>query len=101
LIVSNPPYIPTGEVASLQPEVRDHEPMCALDGGEDGLAIIRRIASEAAEFLQPGGSLLIEFSDGQGDSVRELFSSEPWTDVVIEKDFSRRERILIARAPFS
>ena len=98
LIVTNPPYIPTADVATLQPEVREHEPMCALDGGVDGLAIIRRIAAEAPNFIAPGGWLLLEFSDGQGNAARELFSHEPWIDVTIEKDFSRRERILIAHA---
>ena len=97
LIATNPPYIPTNDVATLQPEVREHEPMCALDGGADGLTIIRRIAAEAPEFIAPGGWLLLEFSDGQGDAARELFSRDPWTGVTIEKDFSRRERILIAR----
>ena len=97
LIVTNPPYIPTADVATLQPEIREHEPMGALDGGADGLGIIRRIAAEAPNFMA-GGSLLMEFSDGQGDAVREIFSSAPWLDIAIEKDFSNRERILIAHA---
>jgi release factor glutamine methyltransferase len=101
LIVSNPPYIPTADVSTLQPEVRDHEPMGALDGGPDGLSIIRRIANEAPGHMLPGGWLALEFSDGQGDALRKLFALPPWTEVSIEKDFSRRERILIARAQIS
>jgi len=97
LIVTNPPYIPTAEIADLQPEVRDHDPGAALDGGPDGLAIIREIAANAPQFLVPGGTLLLEFGDGQGAAVRELFSRPPWEAAAIEKDFSRRERILIAQ----
>jgi release factor glutamine methyltransferase len=88
-------------MATLQPEVREHEPIGALNGGDDGLAVIRRIAEESPNFIAPGGWLLMEFSDGQGRAVRELFSGAPWTDLTIEKDFSRRERILIARARIS
>jgi release factor glutamine methyltransferase len=97
LIVSNPPYIPSGDIPALQPEVRDHEPMLALDGGIDGLTIIRQIEAEAPNHLVAGGWLLMELSDGQGNPVRELFSRAPWTEVSVEKDFSHRERILIAR----
>jgi release factor glutamine methyltransferase len=60
LILSNPPYVTPGELAALAPEVRDHEPRAALDGGPDGLAFYRRITAEAGRFLKPGGSVLVE-----------------------------------------
>ena len=65
LIISNPPYIPSAEIATLQPEVRDFDPRGALDGGADGLDFYRRLAAEAAAFLKPGGRVMLEFGDGQ------------------------------------
>lgn len=76
-IVSNPPYVPSGDMPSLQPEVRDHEPVGALDGGPDGLAVIRRLVPAAASRLTPGGWLLFEFSYGQVEAVRMLVAAEP------------------------
>ena len=61
LIVANPPYIPTGEIGSLEPEVRDHDPHTALDGGADGLDFYRRLSAGAAFFLTPGGRIMLEF----------------------------------------
>src|SRR5262245_9106542 len=71
-IASNPPYIPTDQMAALSTDVRDHEPRKALDGGPDGLAAIRRIIAEAAEHLTPGGRLLMEIGIGQEAAVRQL-----------------------------
>ena len=71
LIVSNPPYIPSGELGSLAPEVRDYEPRQALDGGPDGLVYFRRLAAEAPPFLVPGGRLMVELGDGQAETLRE------------------------------
>lgn len=73
LIVSNPPYIPTGDLSGLQPEVRDFEPAGALDGGPDGLAFYRVIIPAAPEYLTPGGWLLVEVGAGQAKAVRGLF----------------------------
>jgi release factor glutamine methyltransferase len=73
LIVSNPPYIPTGVIAELQPEVRDHEPRGALDGGPDGLAFYRVIIPAALDYLNTGGWLLVEVGAGQAEQVRALF----------------------------
>ena len=97
MVVSNPPYIPSAEISSLQPEVRDYDPRSALDGGKDGLDIIRRIALEARAIVAAGGHLLLEFGDGQAAGVQAVFSTPSWTESRIEKDFSGRERILIAR----
>lgn len=71
-MVSNPPYIPTGELAGLQPEVIAHEPRLALDGGEDGLNAIRHLIDTAPDYLRPGGIWLIEMMAGQGESVARL-----------------------------
>ncbi|HJP34326.1 MAG TPA: peptide chain release factor N(5)-glutamine methyltransferase [Candidatus Latescibacteria bacterium] len=71
-ILSNPPYIASAEIADLQPEVRDHEPRLALDGGEDGLDLIRRLVPLAAAHLLPGGRLLLEVGSGQSGTVEAL-----------------------------
>jgi release factor glutamine methyltransferase len=96
LIVSNPPYIPSAEIDTLQPEVRDHDPRQALDGGADGLAFHRRIAAEAPGRLGQGGVLVVEFGDGQGGALRELFAGDHWKSGQVEKDLSGRERFFIA-----
>lgn len=75
-IVSNPPYIPTADVANLEPGVRDHEPTLALDGGADGLEVVRRLIREAAPRLKPGGHLILEIGTAQEAPVRELLSDE-------------------------
>lgn len=73
LIVSNPPYIATSAVASLDPEVCAHDPLLALDGGADGLAAYRAIAADVAGFLDPDGQLLVEIGAGQAEGVTALF----------------------------
>jgi release factor glutamine methyltransferase len=96
LIVSNPPYIPSGEIRSLQPEVRDFEPRQALDGGSDGLDYYRRLAAEAAPWLRSGGRLMVEFGVGQADSLREVFSAQKWVVEAVKEDYNRCPRILVA-----
>ncbi len=97
LIVSNPPYIPSGDIAALEPEVRDHEPRLALDGGPDGLDFYRKISAEAAPFLAPAGRLLLEFGDGQAPTLRSLFAGQNWIVENIFEDYTQRPRILEAR----
>lgn len=97
LIVSNPPYIPASEIATLQPEVRDFEPRMALDGGADGLDFYRRLAVEARAFLKPGGRIMLEFGDGQGKALRSLFTEQNWVVESVEPDYTGRLRNLIAR----
>lgn len=97
LILSNPPYIPSGEIASLQPEVRDFDPRAALDGGADGLDFYHRLAREAAAWVKPDGRIMVEFGDGQADALREAFGREKWIVEAVEDDYSRRPRILVAR----
>lgn len=96
LIVSNPPYIPTAEIETLQPEVRDFDPRAALDGGPNGLDFIRRLAAEAGGFLAPDGKLIFEFGDGQADAARELFTGQNWIVEAVREDYSQRSRFLIA-----
>jgi release factor glutamine methyltransferase len=97
LIISNPPYIPSGEIDGLQPEVRDHDPRAALDGGADGLEFYRRLATEAAEFLKPGGKFMAEFGDGQEGAVSEIFREQKWIVEAVKADYNARPRILIAQ----
>jgi release factor glutamine methyltransferase len=97
LIISNPPYIPSTEIATLQPEVRDFDPRIALDGGTDGLDFYRLMASHAAVFLKTGGKVMLEFGDGQAEAIRKIFENEKWIVESIEQDYSHRPRILIAR----
>ena len=97
LIISNPPYIPTAEIGTLQPEVRDFEPRSALDGGVDGLDFYRRIAAEAPPLLKTGGKLILEFGDGQAELLREIFERQKWIVEAVREDYTRRPRILIVR----
>ena len=97
LIASNPPYIPSGEIATLDPEVRDFDPRLALDGGDDGLSFYRRLAAAAAEFLRPAGKIMLEFGDGQADAIKNIFESEKWIVEAVLADYSHRARILVAR----
>jgi release factor glutamine methyltransferase len=99
LIVSNPPYIPTAELDTLQPEVRDFDPRLALDGGPDGLDYYRRLAAEAGPWLNAGGKIMLEFGDGQVECVGRLFRSQKWVVERIAEDYTQRPRILIARKP--
>jgi release factor glutamine methyltransferase len=96
VIVSNPPYIATAEVELLQAEVRDHDPRLALDGGADGLTFHRALAQRAAQFLKPGGRLFVEFADGQGEALRDLFAAHGWVVHGVIPDLSGTDRILSA-----
>ena len=96
LSISNPPYIASAEIATLQPEVRDFDPRAALDGGPDGLDFYRRLAAEAKPFLKPGGKLMLEFGDGQAEAIRKIFENEKWIVEAVKEDYSQRARILVA-----
>ena len=98
LIVSNPPYIPTAQIDELDPEVREHDPHLALDGGPDGLRVFRLLAGSAAAFLRPGGRFMAEFGDDQAPAVRQLFEEQRWVVDEIVNDLSGRARIVIAHA---
>ena len=97
LIISNPPYIPSAEIATLQPEVRDFDPRGALDGGADGLDFYRMLAAQAKAFLKPDGKIMLEFGDGQADALKTIFENEKWIVESVKEDYSQRARILIAK----
>jgi len=97
LIVSNPPYIASAEIATLEPEVRDHDPRSALDGGADGLDFYRRLAAEAGAFLKPGGKLMLEFGEGQADAISAILGAQHWQVESVQPDYTKRLRFLIAR----
>ncbi len=92
IIVCNPPYIKSSEIASLQREVRDYEPRIALDGGEDGLDFYKRLASEISRYIIRGGILMLEVGEGQAEEVLKLFDKREYAMVV--KDFSGVDRFL-------
>ena len=90
IIVSNPPYIPSKDIENLQTEVKDHEPMLALDGGEDGLDFYRRIAADAPKYLGRGGMLIMEVGIGEAEKVVKLFKSSAYSMII--KDFNGVDR---------
>lgn len=96
LIISNPPYIAAAEIETLSPEVRDYDPRLALDGGADGLHFYRRLAGEAGSFLKPAGKIMLEFGDGQAESIQAIFETEKWIVEAVKEDYSQRARILVA-----
>lgn len=93
-VVSNPPYIESDVIATLQTEVKDHEPHLALDGGKDGLIFYRRICEIAPDILEDNGLLAFEIGYNQGESVSELMK-ENFTDVRVIKDLSGNDRVVI------
>jgi release factor glutamine methyltransferase len=94
VITANPPYIPTAEVATLMPDVRDHEPKLALDGGEDGLDLVRRIVEGAPEHLEEGGVLAMEIGAGEAPATVALFEARGLVDVRVHRDIARIERVV-------
>ncbi|NBJ93130.1 peptide chain release factor N(5)-glutamine methyltransferase [Parablautia muri] len=94
MIVSNPPYIPSGEIPKLMEEVRDHDPIMALDGGEDGLYFYREIVKTADRYLYPGGRLFFEIGCEQGPAVRELMEKAGYRGVTICQDLSGLDRVV-------
>ena len=97
LIISNPPYVPSAEIESLEPEVRDHDPRLALDGGVDGLDFYRQLATEARKFLKTNGKIMLEFGDGQAEAIQKIFENQNWVVEAVKDDYSQRPRILIVR----
>lgn len=95
-IVSNPPYIPTSEIETLQAEVKS-EPRLALDGGEDGLSFYRQIISDAPRFLVDGGLLAVEIGINQSSVVKKLFEQEKFSDLIILKDLAGLERVVTGK----
>jgi len=94
LIVANLPYIPADEITSLSPEVR-HDPLAALDGGPDGLDLIRRLIDTAPERLTPGGALLLEIGAGQADAVNTLLADRKFRDISVRSDYQTIPRFAV------
>jgi release factor glutamine methyltransferase len=97
MIVSNPPYIPTGEMPELETSVKDYEPHLALDGGGDGLDFYRAIVKNFTPALKPGGFLCFEFGMGQGDDVCDILQKNGYTVLERVQDFNERERAVLAQ----
>jgi release factor glutamine methyltransferase len=95
--MSNPPYIPSSEIDKLSPEVRDHDPRLALDGGTDGLDFFRLLAQTGGERLNMNGRIMLEFGDEQAETIRELLEKQKWIVEEIVEDYTQRPRIVIAR----
>ena len=94
ILVSNPPYICSGVIPMLEPEVRVHEPLMALDGGEDGLLFYRRIVEQAGACLVPGGRLYFEIGYDQGEAVAELLKTHGYKEVHVSRDFAGQNRVV-------
>lgn len=99
IVVSNPPYIPTEEIRNLMPEVRDHEPVLALDGSSDGLEFYRLIAADAIKHLNHKGYIFFEIGHDQGKAVTELLMEEGYAEIVVKKDLSGHDRVVSAVRP--
>lgn len=97
VIVSNPPYIASGELQKLMPEVHDHEPELALDGGTDGLDFYPRLLQEVTKHLAPGGIFAVEIGYDQGVAVREMFRRNHFEDVKCHQDLCGKDRVIIGR----
>ncbi|MDQ7906365.1 putative protein N(5)-glutamine methyltransferase [Phytohabitans sp. ZYX-F-186] len=99
VLVANVPYVPTAELARMPPEARDHEPRIALDGGADGLDVLRRVASAAPVWLAPGGHLLIETSDRQAAAAVAAFAAAGLTARVVTDDDLAATAVVGTREP--
>lgn len=97
LIVSNPPYIPSEEIPSLQPEITGHEPVIALDGGKDGLKFYRYLAENAGNFLKEDRFMALELGCGQAGLVSEILTKNKWEVLKIIRDYNKIERVIVAK----
>ncbi len=93
-VVSNPPYIPTGEINGLMREVRDNEPLAALDGGMDGLDFYRRITEDSLEYLADGGYLFFEIGCNQGEDLKKIMTHFGFDGIKIVKDYAGLDRVV-------
>jgi release factor glutamine methyltransferase len=93
LVVSNPPYVSTAEIETLQPDIRNHEPRLALDGGPHGLNVISRLVPQAFGCLKPGGWLFLEIGEDQGEQVKIVMEKRGFEEVEIRKDMGAHDRI--------
>ena len=94
IIVSNPPYIPSSVIPSLMPEVREHEPLDALDGGEDGMDFYRRIIGQSGAYLVRGGKLFFEIGYDQAEAVQALLLKSGYQEVTVVQDYAGLDRVV-------
>ena len=96
-LISNPPYIPSHEIDELEPEVRDHDPKLALDGGQDGLDFYRLLANQADRWISQSGFIFLECGKDQADDIKKLFKSASWFADQVVRDYNNIQRILVFR----
>ena len=101
VIVSNPPYIPAGDMEGLMPEVRDYEPRIALDGGDDGLVFYRKILEGSRSHLKKGGMLFFEIGYDQGRAVSKMMRETGFLDVQVRKDYAGLDRVVFGTRSFA
>ena len=99
LVTANPPYIPSGDIPGLMPDVRDFEPRVALDGGTDGLDLVRRIVETAPRYLDVDGVLAMEIGAGEAADTQAILSSAGFRDVAVARDYGRIERVVSGIRP--
>ena len=97
LVVANPPYIASGAIGTLAPEVRDHDPRPALDGGPDGLAAYRAIAADLDRLLAPDGTAIVEIGHDQAESAPACFRQAGWSSISLKRDLENQPRALVLR----
>jgi release factor glutamine methyltransferase len=97
LITANPPYVPSAELAELAPDIRDFEPRVALDGGSDGLDVVRAVVAGAVAYLEPGGILAVEIGHDQAVRVSQLFERASFREIRVHRDYGGRDRVVSAR----
>ena len=97
LIVSNPPYIPTKDIFELEHEVKNEEPMLALDGHDDGLFFYRILAEESAKYLRPNGGIFMEIGYNQAEDVRNIMEQCGYSGIKVIKDLAGLDRVVIGR----
>lgn len=98
LVVSNPPYVRAADIPGLATEVAEHDPVAALDGGEDGLVFYRALASAVGAWLRPGGHVAVEIGDEQGQDVEDIFAASGLEDIRVIRDYADRDRVVTARS---
>ncbi|MPZ50245.1 MAG: peptide chain release factor N(5)-glutamine methyltransferase [Dehalococcoidia bacterium] len=98
VIVTNLPYVRTSDWETLEPEIREHEPRLALDGGPDGLSLIKRLLHQAAPFVEEGAEVYAEIGDDQGEeAIAHARTAMPWANVAVLPDLAGRDRMLVVK----
>ena len=99
VLVSNPPYLPAADVDAMEPEVAGHDPHGALFGGDDGHEVVEELLHEAAVWLRPGGTVILEIDDRRGADAAASAEAAGLVDVRVEQDLTGRDRAVVASRP--